>query len=51
MIGPTTSPRVHIAGGHGMWGIVFGALTGKLLSDQITGRPTSAWATHLHPLR
>lgn len=51
LVGPTTSPRVHVAGGHGMWGMVLGPLTGKLLTDLITSRPTPAWIRHLHPLR
>jgi D-amino-acid dehydrogenase len=39
LIGPTRSPRVYLAGGHGMWGITLGPITGKLLAEQIaTGR-------------
>jgi D-amino-acid dehydrogenase len=39
LIGPTTSPRVFAAGGHGMWGIVLGPLTGQLLAEAVvTGR-------------
>jgi D-amino-acid dehydrogenase len=34
-VGPTSSPRVFAAGGHGMWGIVLGPLTGRLLADAI----------------
>lgn len=33
LVGSTSSPRVHVAGGHGMWGIVLGPLTGQLLAD------------------
>lgn len=36
LIGATTSPRVFAAGGHGMWGITLGPITGKLLAQQIT---------------
>jgi D-amino-acid dehydrogenase len=36
LIGATTSPRVHVAGGHGMWGVALGPATGKLLAEQIT---------------
>ncbi len=33
------SPRVFAAGGHGMWGIVLGPLTGRLLAETVaTGR-------------
>lgn len=35
LIGPTLSPRVFAAGGHGMWGIVLGPLTGRLLADAV----------------
>ncbi|MCF7548623.1 FAD-binding oxidoreductase [Pseudonocardia sp. WMMC193] len=35
VVGPTTSPRVFAAGGHGMWGIVLGPLTGRLLADAV----------------
>ncbi|MEV0158056.1 FAD-dependent oxidoreductase [Micromonospora sp. NPDC050686] len=39
LIGVTSSPRVFAAGGHGMWGITLGPLTGRLLTEQIiTGR-------------
>lgn len=39
VVGPTSSPRVFAAGGHGMWGIVLGPLTGRLLADAVvTGR-------------
>ena len=51
LIGTTTSPRVHVAGGHGMWGIVLGPLTGRLLADVITGRHLPEWMSRLDPLR
>ena len=35
LIGPTRSRRVHVAGGHGMWGIVLGPITGQLLAASI----------------
>ena len=39
LVGATRSPGVFVAGGHGMWGIVLGPATGKLLAEQIvTGR-------------
>jgi D-amino-acid dehydrogenase len=51
LVGPTRSPRVHLCGGHGMWGIALGPVTGKLLADSIiTGRPAPELAP-LHPLR
>ena len=39
LIGATRSPRVYAAGGHGMWGITLGPVTGELLAQQmVTGR-------------
>lgn len=39
LIGVTANPRVFVAGGHGMWGITLGPVTGALLAEQIvTGR-------------
>lgn len=39
LVGATRAPGVYVAGGHGMWGIVLGPATGKLLAEQIvTGR-------------
>ena len=35
LIGATDSPRVFVAGGHGMWGITLGPITGQLLAEQI----------------
>lgn len=31
------SPRVYLAGGHGMWGLTHGPVTGRLLAAQIAG--------------
>lgn len=39
LVGATNDPRVFIAGGHGMWGITLGPISGKLLAEQVaTGR-------------
>ncbi|SBT42880.1 NAD(P)/FAD-dependent oxidoreductase [Micromonospora narathiwatensis] len=46
LIGGTRSPRVFAAGGHGMWGITLGPLTGELLAEQIT---TGRQPTELAP--
>jgi D-amino-acid dehydrogenase len=35
LVGGTTSPRVFIAGGHGMWGIALGPVTGMLLAERV----------------
>lgn len=51
LIGATKSPRVHVAGGHGMWGIALGPLTGKMLAASISGAETPAVMRHFDPLR
>jgi D-amino-acid dehydrogenase len=39
LIGQTANPRVFAAGGHGMWGITLGPVTGQLLAEQmVTGK-------------
>jgi D-amino-acid dehydrogenase len=51
VIGPARSPRVFLAGGHGMWGITLGPATGLLLARAIaTGRPPAELAP-FSPLR
>jgi D-amino-acid dehydrogenase len=51
LIGETRSPRVFVAGGHGMWGITLGPATGQLLAEQIvTGRRPAELAP-FDPLR
>jgi D-amino-acid dehydrogenase len=51
LIGATKSPRVFVGGGHGMWGITLGPLTGKFLADSITGRDVPALMERFNPLR
>jgi D-amino-acid dehydrogenase len=36
LVGRTASPRVYAAGGHGMWGVTLGPVTGQLLAETIT---------------
>lgn len=50
LIGATKSPRVFVGGGHGMWGIALGPLTGKLLAGAVVGEPDPV-LTHFNPLR
>lgn len=51
LIGRTRSPRVFAAGGHGMWGITLGPVTGQLLAETIiTGRRPAELAP-FDPLR
>ena len=35
LVGATRSSRVFVAGGHGMWGIVLGPVTGRLLAQLV----------------
>lgn len=43
LIGRTESERVFVAGGHGMWGITLGPITGQLLAEQMmTGQVPDA---------
>jgi len=35
LLGGTTSPRVFVAGGHGMWGIALGPVTGMLMAQTV----------------
>lgn len=51
LLGPTRSPRVFAAGGHGMWGIVLGPLSGQLLADAITTGVIPPELTPFDPLR
>ena len=51
LIGPSASPRVFVAGGHGMWGMVLGPATGRLLADCVTGRRVPPWFRELDPRR
>ncbi|WP_245851047.1 NAD(P)/FAD-dependent oxidoreductase [Brachybacterium vulturis] len=51
LVGSTRDARVSIAGGHGMWGIALGPLTGKMLASQLTGGRPPAVMQHFDPLR
>lgn len=51
IVGATRAPGVFVAGGHGMWGVVLGPATGRLLAERIvTGRTDPAIAP-FDPLR
>ena len=41
------SPRVYVGGGHGMWGVLLGPITGRLLAQQITTGRMPVSYTHL----
>jgi D-amino-acid dehydrogenase len=51
LIGATTSSRVFVAGGHGMWGITLGPITGQLLAEAITTGRRPAELAPFDPLR
>lgn len=51
LVGRTRTPGVYAAGGHGMWGIALGPLTGQMLAGQIARGETSGLLEHLDPLR
>ncbi|WP_051792641.1 NAD(P)/FAD-dependent oxidoreductase [Amycolatopsis jejuensis] len=51
VVGATAIPGIHVAGGHGMWGLTLGPVTGRLLAEQVmTGEPVPELAP-LDPLR
>lgn len=51
LVGALRAPNIYVAGGHGMWGLAHGPITGRLLAEQITTgkQPTALRA--LDPLR
>lgn len=51
LVGATSLGRVYVAGGHGMWGMTLGPVTGRLLAEHVaTGRRPEVLAA-LDPLR
>jgi len=51
LIGATRSPRVFVSGGHGMWGVVLGPLSGRMLAHQITRDDIHPLMKNFNPLR
>ena len=51
LVGATRSRRVHVAGGHGMWGVALGPLTGKMVAAELTGHTPPVSMRHFDPLR
>lgn len=51
LVGRTSSERVFVSGGHGMWGITLGPVTGQLLADQVVTGRVAAELAPLDPLR
>lgn len=51
LIGATTNPGIYVAGGHGMWGVTLGPLSGKLLAEQIATGTVPELLRPFDPLR
>ena len=51
LVGATKAAGVYVAGGHGMWGIVLGPATGKLLAEKIVTGKTHPAIAPFDPLR
>ncbi|WP_332664578.1 NAD(P)/FAD-dependent oxidoreductase [Aeromicrobium sp.] len=51
LVGRTRSSRVFVSGGHGMWGIALGPLSGKLLAAQVARGETPSLLSSFDPLR
>lgn len=51
LVGALRAPGVYVAGGHGMWGLAHGPVTGRLLAEQITTGKQPAALRALDPLR
>ncbi|GAB3299538.1 NAD(P)/FAD-dependent oxidoreductase [Parasphingorhabdus pacifica] len=51
LIGASDMPGVFVAGGHGMWGLTLGPLTGQRLAEQIVSGKQPAELRPFDPLR
>jgi len=51
LVGEVCPGSVYVAGGHGMWGMTHGPVTGRLLAEQITTGKQSSVLRELDPLR
>ncbi|MGH3560785.1 MAG: NAD(P)/FAD-dependent oxidoreductase [Mycobacterium sp.] len=51
LVGEVCPRTVYVAGGHGMWGMTQGPVTGRLLAEQITTGKQSAVLREVDPLR
>lgn len=51
LVGPAATENVWVAGGHGMWGIALGPLTGKLLAARMMRGEIDPLLTAFDPLR
>lgn len=51
LVGQTKLPNVYTNGGHGMWGVVLGPLSGKMLAKQIATGEVDEAIRPFDPLR
>ncbi|MDP5181948.1 FAD-dependent oxidoreductase [Blastococcus sp. BMG 814] len=51
LAGATASPRVFVAGGHGMWGIALGPITGQLVAQTVLKGEAPPELSPFDPLR
>ncbi|WP_405109582.1 FAD-binding oxidoreductase [Micromonospora sp. NBC_01405] len=51
LAGVTASPRVFVAGGHGMWGIALGPITGQLMAQTVLKGEVPPELAPFDPLR
>jgi D-amino-acid dehydrogenase len=51
IIGRSSTPGIYVAGGHGMWGMTLGPVTGALLAEDIATGRTPAALQPFSPLR
>ncbi|MEI4278799.1 NAD(P)/FAD-dependent oxidoreductase [Klenkia terrae] len=51
LIGATSCPRIHVAGGHGMWGITLGPVTGLVMAESLVKGQPAAGLEAFDPLR
>jgi D-amino-acid dehydrogenase len=51
LAGATKTPGVYVAGGHGMWGVVLGPATGKLVAKQMMTGEIDEAIKPFNPLR
>lgn len=51
LVGESRTPGVFVAGGHGMWGVTLGPLTGRLLAERIATGSTPPELRPLDPCR
>ncbi|MEH1017250.1 FAD-binding oxidoreductase [Micromonospora sp. CPCC 206060] len=51
LVGATAAPRVFVAGGHGMWGIALGPITGQLVAQSVLKGEAPPELAPFDPLR